>query len=159
MNEYDPTSRNELLKYQTGRIQDLVEETNQCCQMRTSYLSKRYAIPQAELRCLLLFPGERYLTVKSIAQKLDVAKSRVTKIVGGLTQKKLVQSIDDPRDARIKLIALTPAGQKKSEEIGTLIAELHQRLLLEMDPEQRKTVISSLELLRASMEAIKRQLV
>jgi DNA-binding MarR family transcriptional regulator len=159
MNKIRQTSYDELLQYQTGRIQGLVEETNQCCQMRTSYLSKRYGIPQAELRCLLLFLGERYLMVTSIAQKLDVAKSRVTKILSGLTQKKLVHSIDDPRDARIKLIALTPAGQKKSEEIGAFIAELHQRLLLEMDPEQRKTVISSLELLRTSMEAIKRQLV
>lgn len=159
MNDIQNQSRDELLRYQAGRIQDLVEETNECCRMRTSYLSRKFAIPQAELRCLLLFPGERYLTVKSIAEKLDVAKSRVTKIVGGLTQKKLVQSIDDPRDARIRLIALTPAGRRKSAEIGALIAELHHKLLLEMEPEQRKTVISSLELLRTSMEAIKSQLI
>jgi DNA-binding MarR family transcriptional regulator len=110
------------------------------------------------MRCLLLFQGERYLTVTGIAQKLDVAKSRVTKIVGGLTQKQLVQSIDDPKDARIRLIALTPAGNRRSEEIGAFITELHQRLLLEIDPEHRKMVISSLELLRSSMETIKRQL-
>jgi DNA-binding MarR family transcriptional regulator len=159
MNDNNQILTDELLQYQTQRVQALVEETIQCCQMQTSYLSRKYCIPQAELRCLLLCPGERYLTVKGIAQKLDVAKSRVTKIVGGLVQKKLLQSIDDPRDARIKLIALTPAGQEKSEEIRALIAELNQKLLLEIDPEQRKMVISALELLRSSMEAIKRQLV
>jgi DNA-binding MarR family transcriptional regulator len=158
MNEIDKTANGDLLQYQTSRIQDLIKETIQCCNMQTAYLSQRYRIPQAELRCLLLFQGERYLTVTGIAQKLDVAKSRVTKIVAGLTQKQLVQSIDDPRDARIKLIALTQAGNKKSEEIGAFITELHQRLLLEIDPEQRKTAISSLELLRSSMETVKRQL-
>jgi DNA-binding MarR family transcriptional regulator len=159
MNEISQTPLDELLQYQTNRVQALVEETIQCCQLQTVYLSKRYSIPQAELRCLLLFQGERYQTVTGIAQKLDVAKSRVTKIVGGLTQKKLVQSIDDPRDARIKLLALTPIGHKKSEEIGAFITELHQKLLLEIDPQQRKTIISALELLRSGMEAVKRQLV
>jgi DNA-binding MarR family transcriptional regulator len=159
MNYNRQTPNDELLHYQASRVQDLMKETIQCCQLQTAYLSKRYRIPQAELRCLLLFQGERYQTVTGIAQKLDVAKSRVTKIVGGLTQKNLVQSVDDPRDARIKLIALTPTGHKKSEEIDVFITELHQKLLLEIDPEQRKTVISSLELLRSGMEAVKRQLV
>ena len=159
MNEVHQPETDKLLRYQVQRIKDLVEETSQCCQIQTSYLSNRFSIPHAELRCLLLFRGERYLTVTGIAQKLDVAKSRVTKIINGLSGKKLVQSVDDPRDARIKLIGLTPAGLKKSEEIGSFIRELHQRLLLEIDPEQRKTVISALELLRSSMEAVKRQLV
>ena len=37
--------------------------------------------------------------------------------------------------------------------------DLHQRLLLELEPEQRKMVISCLETLRASMEAVKNQMV
>jgi DNA-binding MarR family transcriptional regulator len=150
---------NELLLYQTTRIQDLMEETLHCCQMRTAHLSQKFRVPQAELRCLLLFRGERYLTVKSIAQKLEVAKSRVTKIISGLIQKRLVESMDDPRDARIKLLSLTPEGQKESNEIFAYIGELHQQILLELDSDQRKTVLASLELLRSAMEAVKRQLV
>ena len=57
-----------------------------------------------------------------MAQKLEVAKSRVTKIMEGLIHKKLVQCIDDPEDARVKLIRLTPAGQNKFNEID----QLHQ---------------------------------
>ncbi len=48
-----------------------------------------------------------------MAQKLEVAKSRVTKIMEGLIHKKLVQCIDDPEDARVKLIRLTPAGAEE----------------------------------------------
>lgn len=158
MNDKFDDTNQELLKYQTQRFQDLMEETLQCCQTRTAYLSRKFDLPQAELRCLMLFIGERYLTVKSIAQKLDVAKSRVTKIVDGLMKKKLVERIEDPRDGRVKLIALTQEGQKKSKKMGVFIAELHQRIMLELLPEERKTVLTSLEMLRTSMEAIKKQL-
>jgi len=157
MNENAAQVLDTLLTYQTRRLQDLMAEILQCCRQRTSFLSDKYQIPEAELRCLQLFSGERYLTAKGIAQKLEVAKSRVTKIMDGLIQKGLVETIDDPKDARIKLIALTPDGQKKAEEIGVLTRELHERLLLELDPEQRKNVLACLEMFRASMEAVKKQ--
>ena len=148
-----------MLVYQTRRLKELIEEILQCCQTQTGFLSQKFRIPQAELRCLLLFRGERYLTVKGIAQKMDVAKSRVTKIINGLMEKKLVESIDDPKDARVKLISLTSAGFSQCEEIGGYIWAAHQKLLMELDPEQRKSVLSSLDLLRTGMEAVKKGLV
>ena len=87
MNHIAAKPAGELLHYQTARIKDLIEGIIQCCQMQTSFLSQKFHIPQAEIRCLLLFRGERYLTVKGISQKLDVAKSRVTKVINGLQNK------------------------------------------------------------------------
>jgi len=104
----------------------------------------------------LLFGDERYLTAKSIAQKLDLVKSRVTKITTGLIRKGLVESIEDPKDARVKLIGLTQKGQKKSKEVSTIITDLHRKLLLELDPKQRKMVLSYLEALRLGMEVVKK---
>jgi DNA-binding MarR family transcriptional regulator len=72
--------------------------------------------------------------------------------------RRCIGPVDDPRDARVKLLALTQEGQRKSEEIGDFISELHQEILLEIQPDHRMTVLSSLELLRSSLEAIKRQL-
>ena len=159
MNNKESDSADVLLGYQSQRLQDLIEEILQCCKERTSHLSKKFDIPEAELRCLMLFGEERYLTAKGISQRLDVAKSRVTKILNGLLHKKLVASIDDPKDARIKLIGLTPEGQRRSKELGAIMTDLHQKLLLEFEPEQRKMVISCLEVLRSSMEAVKNQMV
>ena len=158
VNNTKSESMDVLLGYQTQKLQDLIAEIVQCCKERTSYLSKKFDIPEAELRCLMLFGEERYLTAKGISQKLDVAKSRVTKIINGLVQKRLVESLDDPKDARVKLIGLTSKGQKKSRELNDITKELHQQLLLEFEPEQRKMVISCLEILRSSMEAVKNQL-
>ena len=123
------------------------------------YESQKFGLPYAELKCLMLFGGERYLTAKGIAQKLDVAKSRVTKIVNSLIEKNLVKSIYDPNDSRVKLISLTSEGQKKSEELIAFQQEIHRKILLQMDPDERKHVLSSLELLRASMEAVKEQFI
>ena len=159
MNNRESDSIDVLLDYQSQKLQDLIEEVVRCCKERTLFLSKKFDIPEAELRCLMLFGEERYLTAKGISQKLDVAKSRVTKIINGLDQKRLVESIDDPKDARIKLIGLTSKGQKKSRELSDFTKDLHQKLLLEFEPEQRKMVISCLEILRASMEAVKNQMV
>jgi DNA-binding MarR family transcriptional regulator len=158
MNDQRPDSADVFLGYQTQRLQDLIEEILQCCKERTSHLSRKFDIPEAELRCLMLFGEQRYLTAKGISRKLDVAKSRVTKIINGLIHKNLVESIDDPKDARIKLIGLTPQGQRRSKELSATMTDLHQKLLLELEPEQRKMVISCLEVLRSSMEAVKNQL-
>jgi DNA-binding MarR family transcriptional regulator len=158
MNNFYPKTPDDLLGYQSQRLQDLMREILQCCQDRMLFESQKFGLPQAELKCLMLFDMERYLTVKGIAQKMDVAKSRVTKIMDGLSKKGLIQSTEDPNDGRVKLLSLTPAGQKKLREIGTFIKEIHQKILYQIESEQRKAILSSLELLRSSMEAVKGEL-
>ena len=159
MNQLAAKVNQELIGYQTQRLQELIAEMVKCCEDRKLFETGKFGVPYAELRCLLLFDGERYLTVKGIAQRLDVAKSRVTKIVNGLINKGLVKQIDDPHDARIKLISVTPAGKEKCQEITAFQKELHRQILLHLDADERKGVFTYLELLRAAMEAAKEQLV
>jgi len=155
MNNIHVKTDEELLGYQISRLQDLINEIVNCCEDKRLYESQRFGIPYAELRCLMLFEGERYLTVKGIAQRLEVAKSRVTKLVNGLVQKGLVEMIVDPQDARIKLINLTSAGRRKSEEIADFHRKIHGRILLNITTDERLNTLSYLELLRSAMEAVK----
>lgn len=159
MNQLASRTNEELLTYQAQRLQGLITEMLKCCEDRKFFESNKFGLPYAELRCLLLFGGERYLTVKGIAQKLDVAKSRVTKLVNGLVAKGLVKQGDDPHDSRVKLISLTPAGHEKAHEIAAFQRELHRLILLHVDTDERKGIVSYLELLRTAMEAVKEQLV
>jgi DNA-binding MarR family transcriptional regulator len=149
---------NKLKEYQAGRLRQLIEEIIHCCQERVLFQSQKFNLTPAELRCILLFTNEKYLTAKGIAQKLEVAKSRVTKIMEGLTNKKMVQCIDDPDDARVKLIRLTSAGQNKFNEIDYFINDIHHQLLTNLSSGDRKSVLHSLELLHSSMEAVKDKL-
>jgi DNA-binding MarR family transcriptional regulator len=158
MNEIELHNPKKTTQYEASRMKNLIEEISFCCQERVSYQSKKFELTPAELRSLLLFKDERYLTVTALAQKLEVSKSRVTKILDGLLKKKMVHRIDDPEDARIKLISLTPAGQKKAKEIDGFMTDLHHHLVLTLKPEDRKSVLASLEMLRASMEVVKERL-
>ena len=161
MNDQDPPKPEEhdpLLEYQTQRLQGLIADMVQCCHDRLEVQSKKFDLPQAELKCLLLFGDERYLTVKGIVLKLDVAKSRVVKILEGLERRGMTTRTNDPQDARIRLIGLTPEGRRKSEAVTSFMRDIHQSILLQLEPEERRSILSSLETLRAAMEAVKQSI-
>ncbi len=159
MNEKQQKTSNELLDYQTERIKLLIAEMVECCEDRKFYESRKFDLPYSEIRCLMLFNGEHYLTVKDMAQKLDVAKSRVTKLVKSLLAKGLIRQIDDPMDARVRLISLTSKGATLSREIEAFQTDIHRNLLLQMKPTERKSALVYLETLRSAMEAVKEELV
>ncbi len=156
MNESALQVNEELLEYQTQRLQDLIMELMECCDDRKLHEIGRFSLPYAELKCLMLFRGERYLTVKGIARKLEVAKSRVTKLINSLFEKRLVNRIDDPEDARIRLISLSSKGKHMADEIEDFERGIFRQMLLQMDPQERKGVLSNLEVLRSAMEAVKK---
>jgi DNA-binding MarR family transcriptional regulator len=158
MNEIASEVNLKLTQSQAQRLMDLIEEIIHCCQERVLFQSKKFLLTPAEMRLLILFKHERYLTVKDIARRLDVAKSRVTKIIDGLIEKKLIQRIHDPEDARIKLISLSPAGQKKFNVVEFFIKDIHHNLVVNLKSEERQSVLASLELLRSSMESVKEKM-
>lgn len=159
MNDFIQNESLEISAFQLHQFQDLMTKLFQCCQERMQYQSEKFNLPDAELRCLLLFGSERYLTPKGIAQKMKLVKSRITKIVDGLIKKEFIQRIKDPEDSRISLLSLTPLGKKKLHEIIEFLDEIHHSVLEQMAPEQRKTLLINLDLLKASMESVKELMV
>jgi DNA-binding MarR family transcriptional regulator len=154
MNYFEPSTVN-VSEHQLQQFQSLMTRLFQCCQERMQYQSERFEIPDAELRCLLLFQDERYLTSKGIAPKMRVVKSRVSKIINSLIKKQLIQKVKDPEDSRINLFSLTPRGQSKLEEINLFLRSIHHETLQQMAPEQRTTMLTNLDLLKASLEAVR----
>ena len=159
MNQPDETNRNQASDNQIVQFQGLIAKLFQCCQERLQYQCERFGLPDAELRCLMLFGEERYLTSKGIALKMNLVKSRISKIVSGLVQKKLIQKFSDPEDSRVTLLNLTADGQSKLNDINAFLDGMHMEVLQQMEPEQRKTMITNLELLKASMESVKELMV
>jgi DNA-binding MarR family transcriptional regulator len=158
MNDIAETIDDRVLEYQANKLQELISEVHNCCKDRFAHEAKAFKMPQAELKCLMLFEGHKYLTGIEIAGMLEVAKSRAAVIIENLEKKGLVQRSPDPNDARVKLINLTPKGQRKVREIEDFMFDLHQQLLRQITPTQRTSVITALETLRSSMEAVKAQL-
>ena len=159
MNQLAHSYQSEVSENQLKQFQELIAKLFQCCQERMQYQCERFELPDAELRCLVLFGKERYLTAKGIAQKMNVVKSRVSKIVDGLIRKKLIQRIKDPEDSRISLLSLSPEGQKKLNEINYFLENVHHQVLSQMAPDQRMAMLTNLDILKASMEAVKEMMV
>ena len=117
-----------------------------------------FKIPDAEIRCLLLFGEDKYLTAKGISNKLNVVKSRVTRIVDGLIQKKLIQKIPDPEDSRVVLLSLTSEGQTKLKEVNDFMLDLHAQVLSQITSKQRDIFLHNLEVLGLCMETVNERL-
>ena len=159
MNNFPDNYSPAVTPYQLQQFQGLITRLFQCCQERMQYQCERFDMPDAELRCLMLFGEERYLTPKGIAHKMNVVKSRVTKIIDGLIKKGFLQRIKDPEDSRISLLSLTPRGQIKLLEINGFLDDVHEQVLLQMPAEQRNTLLMNLDILKSSMEAVKELMV
>lgn len=155
MNQMSENNLVEIPHHQIEQFRKLILKLFQCCQERMQYQCDKFELPDAEIRCLLLFGEERYLTAKGIAHKLNVVKSRVTKIVNGLISKNLIQKVQDPSDSRILLLSLTPRGQSKLRDINGFMTEMHASLLSMIQPDQRNALLTNLEALKLSMEAVK----
>ncbi len=158
MNEVKVANDIRLLEYQANKLQELINDMNNCCQDRIFLEAKMFGLPPSELKCLMLFDGHRYLTGVEISTKLEVAKSRATVVIDSLARKGLVQRSPDPNDARVKLVSLTPRGQRKVREIEDFIFHLHRQLVGRIESGQRPKVISALEVLRSAMESVKAQM-
>ena len=159
MNQLSEQNEAEITTYQLQQFQNLISKLYQCCQERMQYQSDRFNLPDAELRCLLLFGEERYLTPKGIAHKMNVVKSRISKIIDGLIKKGLIQRIKDPEDSRISLLSLTSKGHDKINKIKAFLDDVHQTVLQQVPAEQRKILLMNLDLLKSSMESVKELMV
>ena len=78
MNDVNARNDVRVLEYQANKLQELISEVHNCCKDRFAHEAKAFKMPQAELRCLMLFEGHKYLTGIEIPGMLEVAKSRAT---------------------------------------------------------------------------------
>ena len=159
MNDFKGNHNGDVTDYQLDKFQELIAKLFQCCQERMQYQCERFQLPDAEFRCLGLFGEDRYLTAKSIAHRMNVVKSRVSKIIDGLIRKNLIQRTKDPEDSRIQLLSLTAQGQKKLNDINVFMEEVYGHVLSQMAPDQRQAMLTNLDILKASMEAVKEMMV
>jgi DNA-binding MarR family transcriptional regulator len=143
---------------QVVRLHVLIEEVRRCCEDRRLFEAAEVGLPYAEIRCLMLFGDERYLTVKGISGRLEVAKSRVTNIVNSINKKGLVERAPDPADGRVRLLRLTAKGRRIVEKIRIFQKCMEEKILQKLDPADRSRVISGLELLRAAMKEAKAEM-
>jgi DNA-binding MarR family transcriptional regulator len=155
MNKKNRICRAHVSDSQVEKFQELIAGLYSCCIERMQFQSEKLCLPNAQMRCLLLFADAHYLTPKVISREMSVAKSRVTTIINSLMQKGLIRQFKDPNDSRIHLLSLTAEGRQKVTEIRSFRGGVYRQVLSLLEPEQRQVMLAHLELLKSSMEAVR----
>jgi DNA-binding MarR family transcriptional regulator len=57
------------------------------CQTKEERLAKQRGLFQAEFKCLRLFGSDKSLTCKEIGKRMNLSRSRITRVVDGLVKK------------------------------------------------------------------------
>jgi DNA-binding MarR family transcriptional regulator len=93
---------------------------------------------------------------RDLASRLGLTTSTVSRLVDQLVEKQWAERSVDPQcsDSRIRLVALTPAGDRVAEQVLAARAARFSRLLDGVPNDKHDTVIEALQLLKAATDAL-----
>ncbi len=104
-----------------------------------------------EAQALLEIGREPGLTQNGLAQRLDLDKSTVSRLVGMLERRAWIERVRDRNDSRSYHLRLTAAGTKANTNLARSRRAKFERIFEAIPRAQRSTVAASLS---ALMEAI-----
>ena len=96
-------------------------------------------------------PGITY-SFKELERILGVAQSTCAGIVNRLALKKLVDSFTDPNDKSMKLVRITPTGEKCCQEATQNIRKLEQTMFHGLSEEEQAMFHSVLQRIYENMK-------
>ncbi|HDM8234744.1 TPA: GNAT family N-acetyltransferase [Vibrio campbellii] len=85
------------------------------------------------------------LTINQLAQQLNVDKSNASRTVTGLIKFGLVESIENPKDKRSQLVALTEQGQQALSQLDQQQNSFFEQLLTQLDDSEQEQLKLGLE--------------
>ena len=135
----------------SARLYDLLKQLTECCRDREVILSGKFGFTVPEARCLNALVLENCSNTTEFASKLNVAKSRITRIVDGLIEKGILERSEDKKDRRYLNVTLTEAGEKLSNEYIASLLNLHDLVLSNLPSGSQNTVLNNLEQVHSAM--------
>jgi DNA-binding MarR family transcriptional regulator len=96
------------------------------------------------------------LNQRALAKRLGLTTSTVSRLVDQLVEKGWAERCvdEDSTDTRVRLVALTPDGNRVAGQVLTARAERFARLLDAVPPHKQSTVVEALHLLKAATDAL-----
>jgi len=87
------------------------------CQFKDKKIAEKLNITCSELNCLKQYFDADILSVKELAERLNITSEGVTRIVASLEKAEILRRDMDPNDRRGINVTLTKKGEKKSKEL------------------------------------------
>ena len=117
---------------------------------RNEITSFGISVSQCYVLETLHFQGE--LTMKKLSEQMHLTISTITRIVDQLEGKKLVTRKQHPEDSRVRMIKLTPKGEKVFLKSWANVFESEKKIFENIKPEHRKVLLSLLKDLNNSVD-------
>lgn len=116
---------------------------------------REFGVTLWEWRTIALVGGQPGMSLKELAKKAGLDKSQVSRVVTGLTERRLLLRSTDENDARGIRLSLTNAGQRLYGGLIEAAAERNDAFLGVLSPQER-TVLENAML---KLERIGRDLI
>jgi DNA-binding MarR family transcriptional regulator len=100
----------------------------------------QYGITLAQSFILISLLDRDGLTMRQLAERLELDSSAITGLVDRLEKEQLVERQPVPEDRRALQIVLSPRGRELAEKIVPVIREFHDRLMAALSPEEHATL-------------------
>lgn len=122
------------------------------CQEKEIRLAEIHNLTQAEFRCLRLFGSDEVLNNKSIAERMKLSPSRLTRIIDGLVAKEYVIREIDSNDRRNMKVSLSQRGKSLVNQLNKAYVDIHREILQDIDESQHAPLITALMHLLAALD-------
>jgi len=122
------------------------------CQEKEVRLAEVHNLTQAEFRCLRLFGSDEVMNNKSIAERMKLSPSRLTRIIDGLVAKEYVIREIDSNDRRNMKVSLSLKGKSLVNQLNKAYVNIHREILQDIDESQHTPLITALMHLLAALD-------
>ena len=122
------------------------------CQEKEVHLAELHGLTQAEFRCLRLFGSDESLNNKTIAERMNLSPSRLTRIIDGLVKKRYIRRNIDSNDRRNMKVDLSTKGKALVQQLNKAYVDIHEEILMDIDPSQHEQLIVAMTHLLEALE-------
>lgn len=143
---------NAELEKDASQLANLTFNLLSTCQQKENLIAEQYGLTQAEFRCLKLFDKKEVVNNKTIAERMNLSASRLTRIIDGLVAKGYAERQIKPEDRRNMNVSLSKKGVQLVQRLDQAYLTVHKELLDEIDPSQHKPLIEAMTNLSKAME-------
>ncbi len=121
-------------------------------QEKEVHLAKLHKLTQAEYRCLRLFGKNESINNKTIATRMKLSPSRLTRIIDGLVVKGYIRRQIDSHDRRNMKVNLSRKGKSLVQKLNSAYVDIHDEILQDIDPSHHEHLISGMTHLLKALE-------
>lgn len=128
------------------KISECLNHIKGKCQLKDRKIAEQLGISTSELNCLKIFiEGNIKISVKDLAERLNITSGGVTKIVGQLEDRSILRRDMDPEDRRGILVSLTSEGRSLINKLHKITNDYYTSIFSGLSDKEKDRILSGLE--------------